>query len=814
MIQKDGFTTIWDKKRLDIAKDAWLMCPLAAQADVVMADDKVRLKPIITLEKITRRPLALTLASQKPRATKFRYGNVWLPKIASYDTPLNKSVSSTDLSTATINGDAMDMRTGKKLEKSLSPVPTSRRDELIKARRPTTPLVKFNSRISSANDTNGKKGGKRNSRKKKKKKESDDQGNKDEVASPTSPTSTLGQSASMASIKEKQNNNSKSKTGANDNTMKKGEPFTVHLQPDNAHNGRKIVFKDHAVPGKDDRVRMAKWPACIGSTNAKSGIPIFTLPDGTLTHYYCKSDLQPGRHPGHPHRFPGPLVFTNHFPGVHPEVDFPILRGTLQPPDPFSQSNLTAHSIKTEKQKPLKCEETNIPYTDSSLLLKIQLKKKSSIRKKKDDSSKKVFKNKHKSVADIDDEDDFTDEELFGDLGSDSEDEEEGAAWSLFKSVFRGRERHSESRDFYDREEWLRGRMLDIDWRRLLPNKEWGRLVDGGDEVLIHEMQDAKDIVSKLYDPICDCFEHYAIINTKVSVISFKTFKIFLEEFGLISQINPFLNMKAHENTFIIANKEETGTLDEETRNLNRANDDRSLMRFEWLHAITRIAYAKYAQSEKLTSDTPTALQMFVNKDLIPQLDPDSRDSNQFRKDFLYHEDMDNVYRSNVATLQGVWKRFSTKSRHDDRMVRRMTLKDWLHVWTALTFFDDTFNKQKAKLVFERSKMKVVDDWKDAARGRVLCFEDFLEGCARIANIVPIPTNEEIQNLGAASAGLALRAMHNNGTYRKWASKWYKSKDMYGDMRKMTEKLTKFLNIVETRWSISQWNPNNSSNLS
>ena len=110
--------------------------------------------------------------------------------------------------------------------------------------------------------------------------------------------------------------------------------------------------------------------------------------------------------------------------------------------------------------------------------------------------------------------------------------------------------------------------------------------------------------------------------------------------------------------------------------------------------------------------------------------------------------------------------------------------------------------------------MKVVDDWKDAARGRVLCFEDFLEGCARIANIVPIPTNEEIQNLGAASAGLALRAMHNNGTYRKWASKWYKSKDMYGDMRKMTEKLTKFLNIVETRWSISQWNPNNSSNLS
>eukprot|EP00943_MAST-04B_sp_MAST-4B-sp1_P005089 g5089.t1 len=752
--QKDGFSTIWDNKRIGAANNAWITCPLAAQADVVMADDKVRLKPIITLESIIRRPVGLTLASQKPRESKYRYGNVWLPKISSYETPLNKMVSSEDLLTATFNGEDMDMTTGKKKEKKF----------ISCAKSPGSTLNKI----------------------------------------------TLSKSASVSSINEKE---SRASTTNDDISMKKGDPFTVHLKPDNAHNECKIVFKDHASPGKNQRVRMAKWPASIDSTNAKSGIPIFKLPDGTLTHYYCKSDLQPGRHPGHPHRFPGALVLTKNFPGVHPEVDFPILRGTLQPPEPFSQENLTAYTIESEKRAPLKCEKTNIPYEDTSLLLKIQLKKKSSIRKKKDVGDKKAYKNKNKSVADLDEDDDYTDEELFDDSGSDSDGEEEETEWSLFKSVFRGRERHSESRDFYDREDWLRGRMLDIDWKRLLPNKDWGRLVDGGDEVLIHEMQDAKDIVSKLYDPICDCFEHYAIINTKVSVISFKTFKMFLEEFGLISPINPFLNMQAHEKTFIIANKEETGTLDEETRNLNRANDDRSLMRFEWLHAITRIAYAKYCQSEKLTSDTPTALKMLVNNDIIPQLDPDSRDSNQFRKDFLYHEDIDIVYRSNVATLQGVWKRFSTKSRHEDRMVRRMTLKDWLHVWTALTFFDETFNKQQAKLVFERSKMKVVDDWKDAARGRVLCFEDFLEGCARIANIVPIPTNEEIESLGCTSAGLALRAMHNNGTYRKWAAKWYQSKHMYGDMRKMTEKLTKFINIVETRWSISQWNPENANNL-
>ena len=38
--------------------------------------------------------------------------------------------------------------------------------------------------------------------------------------------------------------------------------FTIHLQPDNAHNGRKITFKDHAVPGRDQTVSMARWRQC------------------------------------------------------------------------------------------------------------------------------------------------------------------------------------------------------------------------------------------------------------------------------------------------------------------------------------------------------------------------------------------------------------------------------------------------------------------------------------------------------------------------------------------------------------------------
>ena len=37
---------------------------------------------------------------------------------------------------------------------------------------------------------------------------------------------------------------------------------------------------------------------------------------------------------------------------------------------------------------------------------------------------------------------------------------------------------------------------------------------------------------------------------------------------------------------------------------------------------------------------------------------------------------------------------------------------------------------------------------------------------------------------------------------------------MYGDMRKITEKLEKFADIMNTKWEISHWNPANSGTLS
>ena len=94
--------------------------------------------------------------------------------------------------------------------------------------------------------------------------------------------------------------------------------------------------------------------------------------------------------------------------------------------------------------------------------MKIQLKINRRFAKRNDGRNDQL-KNKNKSVVDLEANEDYTDEELFEGSDSESDDDNDALGWSLFKSVFRGRERHSESRDFYDREDWLRSRMLDID---------------------------------------------------------------------------------------------------------------------------------------------------------------------------------------------------------------------------------------------------------------------------------------------------------------------------------------------------------------
>ena len=60
-----------------------------------------------------------------------------------------------------------------------------------------------------------------------------------------------------------------------------------------------------------------------------------------------------------------------------------------------------------------------------------------------------------------------------------------------------------------------------------------------------------------------------------------------------------------------------------------------------------------------------------------------------------------------------------------------------------------------ARLIFLWSRIRGCDDYSDRAERqmRTLMFEDFLEAIVRVAALVALPTDEEINESGAADAG-------------------------------------------------------------
>lgn len=81
-----------------------------------------------------------------------------------------------------------------------------------------------------------------------------------------------------------------------------------------------------------------------------------------------------------------------------------------------------------------------------------------------------------------------------------------------------------------------------------------------------------------------------------------------------------------------------------------RENDDEALMRFEWLEALVRISIAKYIQDKQMTNDISEAVGLFC-KEHLHRLPPEATlDTNEFRRNRLYNEEVDGLLKVRADT--------------------------------------------------------------------------------------------------------------------------------------------------------------------
>eukprot|EP00946_MAST-07B_sp_MAST-7B-sp1_P005304 g5304.t1 len=317
--------------------------------------------------------------------------------------------------------------------------------------------------------------------------------------------------------------------------------------------------------------------------------------------------------------------------------------------------------------------------------------------------------------------------------------------WSLEDSVFAPRAMKSDARAFYDNDR-VKKKAFKIDFSNLTAKKRFVNMVlktddDGGEE----EMKEVRQVLWSCYSTIMDAFEFYSVMGTSVTQaysIGLNAFSDFVDDCKIVDKAT--CSRKDIDTIFIVANLEE----DKQSKT-NKANDDRALMRFEFLDCVVRIAIAKYLKSG-VTNDVSDALKMLCEQNIQANLGPEAlHDSNDFRRERMYFEDVDKVYFKHIKKLRMIFDVFaSPKVGFSQQSL--MTLEEWCKFMKMLDLFDEDFTQREAKLAFAWSQMAVADEVRRRVPFTCITFEDFMEALARVCDMKALPTDKELNGASVA----------------------------------------------------------------
>ena len=173
----------------------------------------------------------------------------------------------------------------------------------------------------------------------------------------------------------------------------------------------------------------------------------------------------------------------------------------------------------------------------------------------------------------------------------------------------------------------------------------------------------------------------------------------------------------------------------------NRFNADRAFVRCEFVEMIVRVGFAKYLHTQE-TEDPNEAIDFICERNILAQLEPAAaNDRNEFRRERLYIEEVDQVYRDyEYDTLLRCCFEQCTKKKPgtDEKMMNIKEFVGFLEV-VGLLGRSDEFTVREARLCFVWGKMRVKDELLNRFAHTHACFTDFLEALAYVADLISLP---------------------------------------------------------------------------
>jgi hypothetical protein len=632
--------THWDLKRRREAEKSWLAVPQSA-SHLVSIEDRLMYQKQPQLTTLLMRPMSKMFNKGGNNTNLKERENLWEPTIVRYiyddinttsqrftkSRVIQPPVSSTNI---TKNSRITKKSSDSRLSQSM------RRAKLM---RPSTADMLLSPIRKRCTITIGSNKSSRNLRSAPAKIQS-----KESVACSNKKTiSKASQHLTPSSIQRPYTTPVKDPHAINNNASDRGGPsFQIRLEPEHAHYNQ-ISFGKKSKPEfgpmtnaviQQPGVSLCRWAYIEGNRISEGNYNYFEMPDGRLSHFYSRAELKQAILPPPPITIPDPFTLSRVCPGFHHDVDEPL--PSLRLPPAASKSDVVASFVLTFKF-PIDIQNPptgNINFKDQPILLHVA----EVLVKPKITTTSIVAKKR----------------------------------WSLEKSTFAPRQMKSDARAFFDNDR-VKKKAFTIDWANLTAKKKFVSMVlntddEGGEE----EMKEVKAVLWNCYSIVMDAFEFYSVMGTSLTqayTIQSNAFNDFVDDCKITDMAT--CKRKDIDTIFIVANLEE----DKQSKT-NKVNDDRALMRFEFLECVVRIAIAKYLKSGQ-TNDVSDALVLLCEQNLQENLGPEAvHDSNDFRKDRLYFEEVDKIYWKHYRKLQMIFDVFA-KPKVGFSKDKLMTLSEW-----------------------------------------------------------------------------------------------------------------------------------------
>ena len=365
---------LWERKRREMSLQHWISSPLSAK-HVISKDDDLMVKKIVPLSTRLCRPNAILLSAvNNPENATFRYQDHWRPNIQSikyiptikrkqttFETKkdklltmeiqerLSKAVMDAEQYTRPLIPNSKTKRPSTAPSGKRKPRTKKRRNKRNNRNRPkTAPRTTNSSKIKTSTSTPNRKNHTRSVSISGDELQSSPSGakNRSNSGSNRPISAPLGRQKLRNKTKNKNRpataNLHKRTTSESSNKIYKQLQFALKLDNSSCvrfmnrqkQNSADLDTKSSSDDFKDDYdgVECYRFNALPNTTiSADLDIPTYELPDGRLTHYYVKTDLQPAGEgiPGSPACTV--LLNSQVFPGIHLSTELAPVEIVLDP---------------------------------------------------------------------------------------------------------------------------------------------------------------------------------------------------------------------------------------------------------------------------------------------------------------------------------------------------------------------------------------------------------------------------------------------------------------------------------------------------